>query len=170
MLVLTVLMVLAVPSFRSAGLNAQQRAALEQLQSAMRLAQSVADRDRRVVTLCTSGDGVQCSGSGQWEGGWIVRSVNPQNPNEIVVRAAVEAFSDVISIRSMGFNNAASIDFHYVGAATPTLNAGTFFVCDDRGAESAQGLVLMSNGQFYVATDEDLDGRVNTHDGGNVAC
>lgn len=170
LLVMVVLLALSAPSFRTASLNAQQRSTLEHLQSAMRLAQSVADRDRRTVTLCASDDGQQCSGSEQWERGWIVRSADPQNPNQLVVRAVVGQLSDSLAVRAAGFANASAIDFTHIGAAVSGRNAGTFTVCDARGAESAQALILMPNGQFHLATDLDLDGRVNAHDGGNIAC
>jgi len=170
LLVMAILLALSAPNFRNASLNAQQGSSLEHLQSAMRLAQSIADRDRRPVTLCASEDGEQCSGTGQWARGWIVRSSNPQNPNQMVVRASVEQLSESLTVRTVGFADASEIEFHYIGAAVPGRNAGTFIVCDDRGAESAQALILVPNGQFHLATDQDLDGRINAHDGGNITC
>ena len=69
--VLAVLMMMAVPSFRDAGLPSQLRSVANALVGATQLARSEAIKRNAVVTLCVSPDGAAC-GTGNWQQGWIV--------------------------------------------------------------------------------------------------
>jgi type IV fimbrial biogenesis protein FimT len=69
--VLALLLTLAVPSFREAGLGSQLRSSANDLAASARFARSQAIKQNAVVKLCVSADGASC-GAGGWENGWIV--------------------------------------------------------------------------------------------------
>ena len=69
--VLALLLTLAVPSFREAGLSGQLRSSANDLAASARFARSQAIKQNTVITLCVSASGASCSGGG-WEQGWIV--------------------------------------------------------------------------------------------------
>jgi type IV fimbrial biogenesis protein FimT len=71
--VLGVLLFMAVPSFRDAGLPSQLRAVANDLVGATQFARSEAIKRNAVVTLCVSAGGTACE-SGNWQQGWIVLS------------------------------------------------------------------------------------------------
>jgi type IV fimbrial biogenesis protein FimT len=69
--VLAMLMFMAVPSFRDAGLPGQLRSVANDLVGATQLARSEAIKRNAVVTLCVSAGGNACE-TGNWQQGWIV--------------------------------------------------------------------------------------------------
>jgi type IV fimbrial biogenesis protein FimT len=71
--VMTILMAIAVPSFKDASLSSQLRASASDLAASAYLARSEALKRNTVVKLCVSSDGETCATSGGWEQGWVVR-------------------------------------------------------------------------------------------------
>jgi type IV fimbrial biogenesis protein FimT len=69
--ILSVLIAVAVPAFRDAGLPSQLRAVANGLLAATQIARSEAIKRNAAVQLCVSADGKTC-GSGNWQQGWIV--------------------------------------------------------------------------------------------------
>lgn len=72
--VMLVLVAIAVPSFRDASHRSQLRAATNALVTSAHLARSEAIKRNAPVTMCMSSDGQNCTASGSWEQGWIIRS------------------------------------------------------------------------------------------------
>lgn len=70
--VMTVLVTIAVPSFRDASLGSQLRASANDLVASAHFARSEAIKRNDVVTMCMSSDGENCATSGGWEQGWVV--------------------------------------------------------------------------------------------------
>jgi type IV fimbrial biogenesis protein FimT len=73
-----ILMSLAVPSFRYITNSNRIASELNGLLGDLQLARAEAIKEGRTVTVCQSGDGASCTGSGNWEGGWIAFS-DPTN-------------------------------------------------------------------------------------------
>jgi type IV fimbrial biogenesis protein FimT len=71
--VLGVLLLIAVPSFRDAGLLTELRSVTNNLVAATQLARSEAIKRKVVVTLCVSAGGAVCE-TGNWQQGWIMLS------------------------------------------------------------------------------------------------
>jgi type IV fimbrial biogenesis protein FimT len=71
--ILSVLLCVAIPSFRDAGLPSQLRAVANGLSAATQIARSEAIKRNTTVQLCVSSDGATC-GTGNWQQGWIVIS------------------------------------------------------------------------------------------------
>jgi type IV fimbrial biogenesis protein FimT len=70
-IILSILLGLAVPSFQNATLNSQLRSSANSLVASTFYARSESFKRNAVVTLCVSNDGTTC-GVGGWEQGWIV--------------------------------------------------------------------------------------------------
>jgi len=135
------------------------------LVTGLNIALSEAIKQQIRVTLCQSADTASCTGSGQWEDGWIVF----QDPNgnatvdggERILRlnAAVDG---QVTIRSNDVNNqiASSVSFTSRGlpkALNGGAQSGTFRICDKRGLKVnadgvstvARGVILSPSGKVH---------------------
>jgi len=133
------------------------------LVAGLNIARSEAIRQQIRVTLCQSADTASCTGSGQWEDGWIVF----QDPNgnatvdggERILRlnAAVDG---QVTMRSNDVGNLIASSVSYTSRGLPkALNggaqSGTFRICDKRGLKAnadgvstvARGVVLSPSGK-----------------------
>ncbi len=70
--VMAILMAVGVPAFQTFVRNNQQTSEHNGLIMTLLSARSEAVRTNVPVVVCTSADGQTCSGSANWEGGWIV--------------------------------------------------------------------------------------------------
>lgn len=125
------------------------------LVAGLNIARSEAIKQQIRVTLCQSADSASCTGSGQWEDGWIVF----QDPNgnatvdggERILRlnAAVDG---QVTIRSNDVGNliASSVSFTSRGlpkALNGGAQSGTFRICDKRGLKvNADGVSTVARG------------------------
>lgn len=125
------------------------------LVAGLNIARSEAIKQQSRVTLCQSSDNASCTGSGQWEDGWIVF----QDPNgnatvdggERILRlnAAVDG---PVTIRSNDVSNliASSVSFSSRGlpkALNGGAQSGTFRICDKRGLKvNADGVSTVARG------------------------
>ena len=125
------------------------------LVAGLNIARSEAIKQQSRVTLCQSSDNASCTGSGQWEDGWIVF----QDPNgnatvdggERILRlnAAVDG---QVTIRSNDVGNqiASSVSFTSRGlpkALNGGAQSGTFRICDKRGLKvNADGVSTVARG------------------------
>ena len=125
------------------------------LVAGLNIARSEAIKQQTRVTLCQSADTASCTGSGQWEDGWIVF----QDPNgnatvdggERILRlnAAVDG---QVTIRSNDVSNliASSVSFTSRGlpkALNGGAQSGTFRICDKRGLKvNADGVSTVARG------------------------
>ena len=73
-LVASLLMALAVPAFNSFIENNRIASSTNELVSALAVARSEAIHRRETASLCSSADLASCSGSANWETGWILFS------------------------------------------------------------------------------------------------
>jgi type IV fimbrial biogenesis protein FimT len=114
--VLGVLLLMAVPSFRDAGLPSQLRAVANDLAGATQLARSEAIKRNAVVTLCVSAGGTECE-SGNWQQGWIVLSGTTVLHHELPAPTGY---------RVTPTGGASSLSFQPVGVGA---TAETFTIC-----------------------------------------
>ncbi|UCB55678.1 MAG: GspH/FimT family pseudopilin [Thiotrichales bacterium] len=126
------------------------------LVAGLNIARSEAIKQQMRITLCQSADQVACSGSGQWEDGWIVF----QDPNgnatvdggERILRLNAGTSGQNVTIRSNDVNNliANSVSFTSRGlpkALNGGVQTGTFRVCDKRGLKvNADGTTTVARG------------------------
>lgn len=130
--VLAVLMLIAVPSFRDASLGSRLSAAANDLLASVQLARSEAIKRNVAVTLCASADGATCAASGGWEQGWI-----------IVVAGTViqrqQGLADGYRVTQGG--GTSPLNFQPIGIGA---TAATFTVCRNDPVGSQERVVTMS--------------------------
>lgn len=126
------------------------------LVAGLNIARSEAIKQQIRVTLCQSANTATCSGTGQWEDGWIVF----QDPNgnatvdggERILRLNAGVDGGQVTIRSNDVTNliANSVSFTSRGlpkALNGGVQSGTFRVCDKRGLKvNADGVTTVARG------------------------
>ncbi len=125
------------------------------LVAGLNIARSEAIKQQSRITMCQSSDSATCTGSNQWEDGWIVF----QDPNgnatvdggERILRLNADVDGQV-TIRSNDVGNliASSVSFTSRGlpkALNGGSQSGTFRICDKRGLKvNADGVSTVARG------------------------
>jgi type IV fimbrial biogenesis protein FimT len=122
--VLAILLAIAAPSFRDAGLPSQLRAVANNVVAATQIARSEAIKRNATVTLCVSSDGATC-GTGNWQQGWIVIGggavLHSEPAAPVGYRVTPAAGSNALTFDSTGLG--ASPDSFTVCRLTPTAGS-----------------------------------------------
>jgi type IV fimbrial biogenesis protein FimT len=167
--VLSILLGLAVPAFRTFMQNDQQWAQQNTLVLSLNTARSEAVKNDLPggAQMCSSIDGATCTGT-PWNQGWIVLGVDPANPqNPPKVLQAVGALPAATTLNEA--NNNLTLTFQSNGA----LNSGAlvnpaapvaFKMCDARGAAFARYLEVSLMGRVVASptVGQDLTGAALT--------
>ncbi len=139
---------LAIPSFAGSIARQRQRVEIDALFHAIHLARKESIMRRKVVSLCPSLDGRQCSQSRDWSAGWLMFEnkdrdspprIDPNEPVLIVHRADKEVR---ISANRKGFT---------LRATFQRATNGTFIFCDPAKRISPRALVVSYTGRPRVA-------------------
>lgn len=173
LLVLSIVIGVAIPAFDVMVQNNRITSQVNTLSGTIAFARNAsASRPGASVTFCASSDSASCSGNATWENGWIVFRDEDGD-------AAVDAGDDEVlrvhsglgggnSLRIRGFGGVnSSVTFDDEGMPTlpaGAVAAGTFIVCDDRGAANAEALVVSAAGQVRIVRDG------NDHAGNPISC
>lgn len=200
--VLGVVLSVGVPSLFETIQNNRLVAQTNQTTGMIAYARSeAAKRPGTTITLCASTNVnaiTPVCNSNNWESGWFMMAdldgdrilnnigedVNGNNvldPGEDlngdgIINDATdellrvsESLTGNNTLRTSGFTVDGAVQFDSTGIPDA---AGTFTICDDRGAEKAKSIVLSVIGHARVAVDEDepRDEIVNNHAGANVTC
>ncbi|HYX73856.1 MAG TPA: GspH/FimT family pseudopilin [Steroidobacteraceae bacterium] len=156
--VLSILLGLAVPAFRSFMQNDQQWVQQQNLVLSLNTARSEAIKEdiQGGVQVCSSTDGATCTAT-PWEQGWIVLpSVNPFNPAAVPKPLQVVGALPTGTTLTMVPANP-SVTFLSNGAANAPV---AFRMCDSRGATFARYLQVTVMGRVVAApmVGQDLTG------------
>lgn len=160
----------AAPGFENIVRDNRQATQINDFVSSVQMARSEAIKRGASVTLCTSADGVSCSGAAGWQQGWLVFI-------DLDDDTVVDAGETVINVGSgldggnTLFGNAnvsTSVVFDSRGFSRG-FN-GTFTLCDERGSDKARGLVLSNTGRIRRTVDEDSDGIEEGPGGAALVC
>ncbi len=179
--ILAVVIGIALPSFQTMVVNNRIISQINEAMSLISYARSEASKrpDAR-VTLCPSSDGSSCSGAAAWESGWIAlldvdgdQTLDADDGDRILMVG--EPMAGGNTFRIAGFNGNSFIQFDGGGqpVSPGALGAfdGSLVICDSRGDEFARGVVVMVSGQTRLARDDNVNGTINLHGGGNdVSC
>jgi type IV fimbrial biogenesis protein FimT len=126
------------------------------LVAGLNIARSEAIKQQMRVTMCQSSNTAACTGTDQWEDGWIVF----QDPNgnatvdagERILRLNDGADGQQVTIRSNDVNNLITSSVTFTSRGLPkALNGGsqtgTFRICDNRGRKvNADGVSTVARG------------------------
>ncbi len=145
--VLAILMAIALPSYSAVVGRAECNKLVNALVGSVSNARGAAQNHELDSILCPSADGKSCSGSTEWQNGWIV-GVDDNGDNSISAGEAIvarqEAFKE--NVHMVTTTGRTQLQFQPYGS-----NAGsnvTFTLCDRRGASGATAYVLNNGGHF----------------------
>ncbi|SNC76540.1 type IV fimbrial biogenesis protein FimT [Marinobacter sp. es.048] len=181
-IILAIVAAYAVPSFRETVLNNRLTAQVNEVSSLIAYARSEASKlQAGVVTACASTDSASCSGNAAWETGWIVftdfdgdRSVDNGDGDELLKVGGALSGGNTFRILDLTSDGGGFVQFARNGfpVTSATGNtAGTFIICDDRGAARARAVVVNVSGQTRLARDTGgTVGVLNDHEDTDVTC
>ena len=155
--VVTILLAVAVPSFISFQMDNRRAARINELASGLNLARSEATKSNETVAFCPSSDGVTCTVS-EYEEGWIVfLNDDADDPpavdvGETLLRAHTGSPKSGTSLRATGIGN--GVNFAATGLPS---TAGDITYCDDRGDSEARNVIVTRVG-LIRASDVHADG------------
>lgn len=178
--ILGIIATYAIPSFREMVLNNRLTAQTNETTSIISFARSEASKLRDgVVTICGSTDSATCSGNAAWETGLIVFRDDDMDAafdagtDTLLKVSGALAGGNTLRILDMTSNGGNYVQFDNKGfpRASATNNvAGTFILCDDRGAPEARAVSINFSGQTHLARDTDANGTLNDHEGNDITC
>ena len=164
--VLSILLGLAVPAFRSFIQNDQQWTQTNSLILSLNTARSDAIKNDLAAgaQVCSSNTGLACTGT-PWNQGWIVLGADPANPGNPKVLQAIGALPAGTTLTEA--NNNPAIPFQSNGAigVLATADPVIFFkMCDARGAAFARYLQVTLMGRVIASptAGQDLTGAALT--------
>jgi type IV fimbrial biogenesis protein FimT len=152
--VLSILLGLAVPAFRSFMQNDQQWVQQNNLVLGLTTARSEAIKDdvNGAAQICSSNNGTTCTGTA-WDQGWIVLGVDPLNPTNPQKRLQVVGALPTGTTLTEANNNFV-LTFMSNGTLGPLANAEpavAFKMCDMRGAAYARYLQVTLMGRVLAS-------------------
>lgn len=144
-LIASILMMLAVPSFNDAALGAKVSAIANDLYASVQLARSEAIKRNIPITLCRSTNGTSCAAASDWATGWIVIDTASST-----VFKYQQAEPTGFKVTQSG--TAANLAFQPIGVGA---TAATFTVCRSSPVGKQERVVTISaTGVAYVTATE----------------
>lgn len=170
--VIVTLAVIGGPPLADTLRNNRLTAQSNELNAGLTRARGEAVARRGWVSLCSSTDAANCrtSSQGLWEGGWIMfvdTNGNGARASTELLIAAARPLPAGMSLRQAGFTNTGFVRFDARGQAD---SAGTFVLCDARGATRARTLGVNTLGKVVRPVDTDGNGIPQVLSGGNATC
>lgn len=145
--ILAILTVIAAPSFRDASLGSRLTATANSLHGSIQIARSEAIKANATTTLCTSSNGEDCAGAGDWDQGWIVLDAGGA-----VIHSEPAQPAGYKVVESAGL---LELTFQPIGVGA---SAGSFVVCRDDPVGNQERLVTVTaTGIAHVTTTETGD-------------
>ncbi|WP_273209327.1 GspH/FimT family pseudopilin [Marinobacter subterrani] len=181
-IVLSIVASFAVPSFRETIMNNRLTAQINEASSLISYARSEASKlQSGLVTVCSSTDSASCSGNAAWETGWIVfrdidgdRAVDTADGDELLKVGAALTGGNTFRIIDLTSDGGGYVQFASNGFPIPSATgnaAGTFVICDERGASEARAISVNISGQTRLARDNGgTAGVLNDHDNADITC
>ena len=156
--VAAILASIAAPSFRSTLQDNRLITEINQLSADLNLTRSEAIKRGSPVTLCKSNDfdnSPSCVSGADWHDGWII--FNDLNANAIIDsgETVIRVFNRITPANTLAFASGKD-DIVYAPSGFATGDNSTFRLCDDRGANSARGLVVSNSGRVRTASAAEL--------------
>lgn len=179
---------LGVPTMRDVIADIRMTSTINQVLADLMSARSEAIKLKQSVTMCATNNPSNaipaCTGTNQWQRGWVVfvdansNSVF-NNGQDRVIRVGQPLFTGA-SLQGSTFSNTSRIRFNARGALSPLGSAGTLRLCDarDESADSdarekaARAININVLGRTRMASDDDTpaDDIVDDSTGANVTC
>jgi type IV fimbrial biogenesis protein FimT len=166
----SILTLLAVPNLKPFIQNNRNITLINELQTSLNAARTEAVTRNNTVTLCGSANGTSCAAAvAELEDGWIVFV-------DIDGDGTVDAGDGILRVqgKNMDGTTVTYSDNTVITYASSGLaiagSSGTFTLCDDRGADSARGLIIGVSGRPRVAMDSDDNGILEDDNNTDLSC
>ncbi len=178
--VLAITLSLGVPQLQAIAANNRSATQTNELVGGLVFARSEATKRATPITVCRTvdpgacdGSAAQCvcSGDGDWAAGWLV-FVDPATPGVVDAGETVLRVHDEVGGRSSIFGSGGSLGSHvsFNALGFNIAGTGTLTLCDVRGAQAAQAVIVSRTGRASLGVDATGDDIVEDNTGGNVAC
>ena len=165
-----VLLAIAVPGMESLTSRSRQLNAVGDITAMLARARSEAATLYQPVTLCSSSDGLSCSGSLGWEEGWVMfvdkNSNKELDEGETIIQVgqALPSGTSLSALYFQGYDEVVAITFQKGGMPE---TAGTFRYCVNKGAV-LQAVNVGVSGQARIAIDANGDGKLENNSGAAI--
>jgi len=151
MAIIAILLSAGVPALRDYTWNQRMKAAMDTLQSDLKLARGRAISHNTQTVICPASSAGDCSDRSAWQDGWIVfadlNSDRHRQPVETLIRQT--SATEHLSISSSASRS--YLRFYPNGSA-PGSNA-TILFCDSRGAAHAGTISVSNSGRIRSRSD-----------------
>ena len=172
-----------VPGFQTVINNNRMAANVNEFISVISITRSEAVKRRSTIKLCAKSTTVrECDvNASDWSNGWLV-FIDTDNDDfadnnvdvngdgtadeDELIREG-DSLEDILSLTSDGFTAAGRVQYTARGRID---DAGSFVLCDARGANDGRAININITGRPRLATDDDNDGTVNLNGGGELQC
>lgn len=151
-----IVLTVGVPAFGTFIKNNRLITSTNALVGALNLARSEAIKRNVRVSVCKSSDGAACTGTGNWEQGWLVfvdsdNDATYDNGTETLLRVQDNIKGNV----TMAGNANVSTYVSYVSSGRSQLidgafQAGTIKICDDRTGNVGRQIVISNTGRMHL--------------------
>lgn len=135
--VLGIMLVIAIPSFRTMLFNSRLNATADALTDALNFARSTSLSQAITVRVCPVGATNSTTCGGNWSSGWIVITV-PATGGSTLLKSQQTAPTDPVLTSTV-----ANVSFDSHGLATTASN---FKLCDSRGGTFALSIQVLATG------------------------
>ena len=162
--VAVILAAIAVPSFKLTFQNNRMISQSNDLLGSLIYARSEAIELNQNVTICASSDGATCSTN--WAKGWIVCQDDDTTPPGVTdcsgASTVLRAHGALSGNNTLTSTFGGKVVFQKSGTTT-AAGAGTFSICDSRGASSGSSLYLTITGLARLSRTpgKQIDGTTN---------
>jgi type IV fimbrial biogenesis protein FimT len=145
---LAVLVSIAVPSFAVFLTKSRQTIEINSLFHGAHLARKESIMRRKVVSLCPSSDGLQCSGTLDWSVGWLMfANTDADSPPRVDTGETILKYHKVASAVRLSANRRG---FTWRATVKRATN-GTLVACDRHDRVAPKALVVSYTGRPRVA-------------------
>lgn len=146
--ILGLILSLATPGFAGMIARTHRSEAVHLLFSQLQLARSEAVKRQSRVVLCSSDDGLHCSGSGHWQGGWIIFHDRNHNNHREALEAIINYQPPVHKSLTITFRRPQKLFYKEDGMAWPN---GTFRICSSHPRAKPKVVVVSLTGRNRIA-------------------
>lgn len=157
--IIAILAAIAVPSFDGIMDKNKQSATLNGFLGELHLARSEAVKRSRQIVVCPSADGDTCGAENTWSNGWVIfvddNRNNTHDSDEELLRISAKLDGNVTITASTNF--AKFIRYRSNGMAIET---GELTVCDSRGSNDAQAIVINATGRPQISDFNETGGSL----------
>ncbi|MBF0190705.1 MAG: GspH/FimT family pseudopilin [Magnetococcales bacterium] len=131
------------------------------LHGTLQFARTEAIKRGTSITVCATSNGAICGGN--WQEGWLILA------DAVILRAMPKLTGNTTLAFTLTAGGASDRIVYNARGFSPD-HAGTFRLCDSRGAGSAKGLITATTGRPLPATDLTGNGAVEDDTGNDLTC